>query len=49
MACIMCLHLGITEKPFIQWCCKKKNKVVTDIYSFPEWCPTNEKDVIDNG
>lgn len=42
----MCLHLGTRERPVMQWCCKKTNKVVSDIHSLPTWCPTNERDVI---
>lgn len=46
MSCVMCLHLGTRERPVMQWCCKKTNKVVSDIHSSPTWCPTNERDVI---
>ena len=53
MGCITCKNLGccdpITDEQYkikIFWCCKKNNKLVNDIFKFPTWCPTNERDVI---
>lgn len=55
MGCILCRHLGcvdpITDGQYeikIFWCCKKTNKIVDDINSFPDWCP-NMMDVINDG
>ena len=46
MACITCIHLNVKEHPMIQWYCRKNNKAIKDIYSFPDWCPND--DVIDD-
>lgn len=46
MVCITCIHLNVKEHPTIQWYCRKNNKIIKDIYSFPDWCPND--DVIDD-
>lgn len=42
MGCIICKNLKVREHPFIQWYCNKNNKIVEDIYSFPDWCPSED-------
>lgn len=55
MGCILCRHLGgtdpITDGQYevkFFWCCKKANKIIDDINSFPDWCPSVDRDVIND-